>query len=94
MNAILRTRLTPVWLLLVVATVAGSLIRQEYLDSQLVVTIVLAITMLKVWLVIMEFMELRLAAWPYRLVANAWMLIVWALLCAMPFLVGEHAIFN
>ncbi|MBD8561819.1 cytochrome C oxidase subunit IV family protein [Pseudomonas fluorescens] len=89
MTTFIQNRLTLVWLVLVVATVAGCLTRQEYLQSQWVMAVVLSITMIKARLVIMEFMELRLASWPYRLVTDAWLIIVWSLLVAMPFVTAH-----
>lgn len=79
--SLLRSRITLVWLALVIATglsweSAGGLAWAG--GYRIATTLVLVIAFLKVRLIIMEFMELRRAPLPMRLAAEAWACLVCA----------------
>ena len=85
MAALLKTRITVVWILLVLATAAswemGHGFPFEDVTQAAIAIIVLALV--KVRFVIMEFMELRGAPLPMRLVAEGWVVGICALLIAL-----------
>jgi hypothetical protein len=85
MAALLKTRITAVWLLLVVATIAqwemGHGFPFDEATTAAIAIIVLALV--KVRFVIMEFMELRGAPIAMRLVAEAWVIGICAVLIAL-----------
>lgn len=84
----LKPRYVLVWLFLVVATVLSWALGRSGLFSEATAAAVLAIALIKVRFVVMEFMELRLAPWPFRLVFDIWCTALWAALVALPALVG------
>lgn len=85
MAALLKTRITAVWILLVLATAAswemGHGFPFDDVTKAAIAIIVLALV--KVRFVIMEFMELRGAPLPMRLVAEGWVVGICALLIAL-----------
>ena len=99
MSFSLKSRFVGVWLFLVIATLLGWALGRgalgplasyagQSLFTEAAAAIVLAIAFIKVRLVVMEFMELRLAPWPFRLAFDVWCLALWSALAAMPALIG------
>lgn len=73
----LRKPISLVWLILMTATCVSTwwLTTDEFLPAAaMVITFVIAAT--KVRLVILYFMELRHAPWPWRLFFEAWVVVV------------------
>ena len=71
-----RTRsVTGVWLLLVSATVATAwALPAEVFDARFATVATMVIASFKVRLIMLDFMELRHAAWPVRSVLEGWAL--------------------
>lgn len=79
--SLLRSRITVVWLALVLATCLSWETVGDFAwtrDYRILSTIVLGIAFVKVRYVMLEFMELRHAPLPMRLVAEAWCMVVFA----------------
>jgi len=80
LSALLRHRVTPIWLLLVAATGLswwmGSDGAGVTADVRLISTIVLVVAFIKVRFVIRYFMEVRTANVWLKLIADAWVVIV------------------
>jgi hypothetical protein len=77
-------RACTVWLLLVVATIVSWQVGIDHrIDYRLSTTLVLVVTFVKVNLVGMNFMELRGAALPLRVIFNAFCVVVCAVLISM-----------
>ncbi|MGR9090952.1 MAG: cytochrome C oxidase subunit IV family protein [Gammaproteobacteria bacterium] len=78
--ALLRNRVTPIWLLLVAATGLSWWIGSDgggpETDFRLVSTGLIAVAFIKVRFVLRYFMEVRTAALPLKLIADAWVVIV------------------
>jgi len=79
-STLLRNRVTPIWLLLVAATGLswwmGSDGGTPGSDLRLVSSALIAVAFIKVRFVLRYFMEIRTAALPLKLLADAWVLIV------------------
>lgn len=79
-STLLRNRVTPIWLLLVAATGLswwmGSDGGGPGPDVRLVSSALIAVAFIKVRFVLRYFMEVRTAALPLKLLADAWVLIV------------------
>ena len=79
-SVLLRNRVTPIWLLLVAATGLswwmGSDGGAPETDFRLVSTVLIAVAFIKVRFVLRYFMEVRTAALPLKLLADAWVVIV------------------
>ncbi len=79
-GALLRNRVTAIWLLLVAATGLswwmGSDVDATQADFRLVATALIAVAFIKVRFVLRYFMEVRTAALPLKLLADAWVVIV------------------
>lgn len=79
-------RILIIWLVLVVLTVANPLLgtgeASGGTDSEILATAILTIAVVKVRFVGLDFMELRAAPRPMRLVFEAYCLILWAVLVA------------
>ncbi len=79
-TTLLRNRVTPVWLLLVAATGLswwmGSDAGGPGSEVRLVASALIAVAFIKVRFVLRYFMEVRTAALPLKLLADAWVLIV------------------
>ena len=84
----LRPRFVLVWLLLVGATMLSWTLSSGGLAGEAAAAAVLAIALFKVRIVVMEFMELRLAPWPFRLSFDVWCVALWGGLVALPILIG------
>ena len=87
LSELLRNRVTAIWLLLVAATGlswwmgAGS--GGPGSDFRLVSTVLIAVAFIKVRFVLRYFMEVRTAALPLRLLADAWVFSVCAAVLAL-----------
>lgn len=85
MAALLKTRMTAVWAVLVVITMAawgmGHGFPFEDVTQAAIAIILLA--MAKVRFVVMEFMELRRSPLPIRVAADGWIVAMCALLVAL-----------
>lgn len=79
-SVLLRNRVTPIWLLLVAATGLswwmGSDGGGPGTDVRLVSSALIAVAFIKVRFVLRYFMEVRTAALPLKLLADAWVPIV------------------
>ncbi len=73
-------RITAVWLLLVLATLFSWESAQVGQDHRLATSIVLVIAFIKARFVGLEFMELREAPLPLRLIFEAWVILACAAL--------------
>ena len=80
LSALLRHHVTPIWLLLVAATGLswwmGSDGGGPETDFRLVSTALIAVAFIKVRFVLRYFMEVRTAALPLKLIADAWVVLV------------------
>jgi hypothetical protein len=78
MPQLLRRRITAIWLLLVLATILswGTALRAGQDSARLASVTVIAVAFIKVRFVVLDFMELRTAPLPLRLVFEGWLLIV------------------
>lgn len=80
LTMLIRNRVTPIWLLLVAATGLswwmGSDGGATDADVRLVSSALIAVAFIKVRFVLRYFMEVRTAALPLKLLADAWVLIV------------------
>ena len=81
-----RPRLALIWLLLVAATLLSWALGRSGFVGEAEAAAVLAIALIKVRFVVMEFMELRMAPWPFRLVFDIWAVALWSGLVAMSYL--------
>lgn len=90
MTALLRTAVTPVWLILVLATgISWWLGTDHGVDARTTATVmVLIVAFVKVRFVGLYFMELRHAPLPLRLLFEAWVLVVCATVIGL-YLSGE-----
>jgi len=82
MSALIRSRTTVIWLLLVVATALSWGMRQGVgvFDVQIVSVAIIIVTFVKARFVIFEFMEIRGApTWMHR-VGDGWIMLITALL--------------
>jgi hypothetical protein len=77
------TRITAVWLILVVATLVSWESARAGSDQGLATSAVLAIAFVKVRFIGLEFMELRTAPLPLRLAFELWLLVVCSVLLAL-----------
>lgn len=96
MNAMFEKRLGIVWLVLSAITVASYSISASDGGAALgmnavVTTGVILVSLVKVRLILMEFMEVRHAPVPLQRLADAWLLITGACLLASYFLGGVRA---
>ena len=83
MTPIGRTRITTAWLLLVLATLVSWESAREDVPLRLATSAVLAIAFVKVRCIGLEFMELRTAPLPLRVIFEAWVVVVCAALLAL-----------
>lgn len=70
------------WIGLVVISVANPLLGWEMGHGGVVAVIVMALAAVKVRFVLLDFMELRHAPVPFRIVAEVYPLVLWAVLSA------------
>lgn len=78
-----RNRAGLSWLVLIVATVVSYALGADHGTGSVMVVVVLAIAAIKVRLVGLDFMELRSAPIPLRLVFEAYCLALWAVLSGL-----------
>ena len=78
-----RTRITAVWMFLVVATLVSWESAQVARDRRLAISTVLVIAFVKVRFIGMEFMDLRTAPLPLRLAFELWLVVVCSALLAL-----------
>lgn len=81
MSALLKTRFTAIWLVLLLLTAISVAFSHELAPGLALRGITIAVVVIafaKVWLVGMEFIELRQAPWPFRLAFTAWVVLVCA----------------
>jgi caa(3)-type oxidase subunit IV len=83
--ALFRARSTYVWLALVVVTVVSWAVGAEHGIGSTVAVIVLALALIKVRFVGLDFMELRTAPQMLRGVFEAYCVILWVVLAGMYF---------
>lgn len=83
--ALFRARSTYVWLALVVVTVVSWAVGAEHGIGSTVAVIVLALALVKVRFVGLDFMELRTAPQMLRGVFEAYCVILWVVLAGMYF---------
>jgi len=84
-RSLFRTRITVVWLALVIATCLSWETAGDFTwahDLRILSSIVLVIAFIKVRYIMLEFMELRHAPLPMRLIAEAWPILVCTALIA------------
>jgi heme/copper-type cytochrome/quinol oxidase subunit 4 len=72
MTAQLLNRATGVWLALTLATAASWSLAENHLAGRLTVAMILLLAAFKVRLVFLNFMELRTAAPPWRVIFEIW----------------------
>lgn len=84
MKALLWSRTTLIWLLLVAATLLSWKMRHEVgiLDVRLAGVAIIAVTFIKVRLVIFDFMEIRSAPAWMRWIGDGWVALIAGLLIA------------
>jgi hypothetical protein len=92
MRDLVQTRLTAVWLLLVAATFLGWELVQGSISLHFAQGVILLIALIKVRLVVMEFMELRHAPWRVRWVFDLWAVLLWAGITGMPWIAPHFAV--
>ena len=80
---LVRNRAGFSWLILVAATVVSWAVGAEHGTGSMVAIVVLAIAAIKVRLVGLDFMELRHAPIPLRVVFEAYCLLTWAALSGL-----------
>jgi len=80
---LVRTRAGFSWLLLVAATVISWAVGAEHGTGSVVAVVVLAIAAIKVRLVGLDFMELRRAPIPLRVMFEAYCFAIWAVLSGL-----------
>lgn len=81
MKAILFTRISAIWLLLVAATLLSWIIDQgQWISFQFGRVAILAIAFIKVRFVIQEFMEVRVAPFVLRAVTDIWCVVIFVTL--------------
>jgi hypothetical protein len=78
-----RNRAGLSWLVLIVATVVSYALGADHGTGSVMVVVVLAIAAIKVRLVGLDFMELRSAPIPLRLVFEGYCLALWAVLSGL-----------
>ncbi len=63
-----------IWLLLVIATLSSWWLGHvpEQLDVKLITPLIILVSLIKVRLVVLHFMEIKSAIWPLRLMFEAW----------------------
>jgi hypothetical protein len=83
--ALFSARSTYVWLALVVVTVVSYTVGAEHGVGSTVAVIVLALALVKVRFVGLDFMELRTAPQTLRGIFEAYCVILWAVLAGMYF---------
>lgn len=79
MSALLRHRVTPIWLMLILATALSWQFGHGLgfgAHIHLASVAVIAIALLKVRYIFLDFMELRTAPLPLRLIFEGWILVV------------------
>jgi hypothetical protein len=80
---LVRNRAGFSWLLLVAATVVSLAVGAEHGTGSMVAIVVLAIAAIKVRLVGLDFMELRHAPTPLRVIFEAYCFAIWAVLSGL-----------
>ena len=81
--SLLRARSTFVWLALVAATIVSWVVGADHEVGSGVAVLVLALAVIKVRFVGLDFMELRNAPLPLRGVFEAYCIILWMVLAGM-----------
>jgi heme/copper-type cytochrome/quinol oxidase subunit 4 len=77
---------TAVWMLLMAATaVSWSLAEGRYLTGVATVVLIIAVAAFKVRLVFLNFMELRTAGPPWRVIFESWIIACAAVICGFYF---------
>ncbi|MDQ4420383.1 cytochrome C oxidase subunit IV family protein [Sphingobium sp. DEHP117] len=82
-------RLLIVWAVLVAATLASFVIGEDAKHQAMTTAAILAIAFFKARLVLQEFMEVNTAPILLRVITDAWVLGVGALLIAVPFVASR-----
>jgi len=80
---LVRNRAGFSWLLLVAATIVSWAVGAEHGTGAVVAVVVLAIAAIKVRLVGLDFMELRHAPLPLRVMFEAYCLVMWSVLSGL-----------
>ena len=80
---LVRNRAGLSWLVLVAATIVSWAVGAEHGIGSVVVVVVLAIAAIKVRLVGLDFMELRHAPIPLRVMFEAYCFVMWAVLSGL-----------
>lgn len=80
---LVRNRAGFSWLVLVAATIVSWAVGAEHGAGSLVAVVVLAIAAIKVRLVGLDFMELRRAPVPLRVMFESYCLVMWAVLSGL-----------
>jgi caa(3)-type oxidase subunit IV len=80
---LVRNRAGVSWLVLVAATVVSWAVGAEHGTGSVVAIVVLAIAAIKVRLVGLDFMELRHAPIPLRVIFEAYCFVMWAVLSGL-----------
>ena len=85
MTALLKTRTTAIWLLLVIATLAAWALGHGigFGNPQHAGVAILVVSMVKVRAILFEFMELRGAPKAMRIVGELWVLVLGAVLVGL-----------
>lgn len=81
---VIRSRISLVWLILVGATILSWIVGHGVVDDRsLAAAVIIAVAFLKVRFVILDFMEIRGAPLAMRLVGEAWVFLVCAVLIGL-----------
>jgi hypothetical protein len=85
MSALLRTRVTLIWSVLIAATILSWEMGHGFgsLDVRHAGVIIILVAFIKVRFVILDFMEIRNAPLYMRLVGEAWVVLLCSTLCAL-----------
>lgn len=81
--SLLRARSTVVWLALVLVTIVSWAVGADHQLGSGVAVVVLALAMIKVWFVGLDFMELRNAPMMLRGAFEAYCVVLWLVLAGM-----------
>jgi hypothetical protein len=81
--SLLRARSTPVWFILVVATIVSWAVGSDHETGSAIAVLVLAVAVIKVRFVGLDFMELRRAPLPLRGMFEGYCVVLWCALAGM-----------